>query len=69
MGIVQVIGRVISAAANLMACVQGVCFGPGKQSDLSIQNTEYFGPFQRGRERVEPKDRDINPPITGRDQP
>jgi hypothetical protein len=46
MGIVQAIGRVISAAANLMACVQGVCFGPGKQSDLSIQNTEHFGRFK-----------------------
>lgn len=43
MNIFKKIGRVISSAANVMSCAQGVCFKPGEEQKKTTENPELFG--------------------------
>jgi len=50
--IVEKLGRIISAAANVMACAQGMCLKLGKKSDPSIHDAEDSRPFVTNRETL-----------------
>jgi hypothetical protein len=65
MGIIKGLGRIVSAAANLMACVQGMCFKPDKESGAGSQGSEEAQPLQRNGETAGRKDRGFSA-ATGR---
>lgn len=52
MNIFKRIGRIISSAANIMSCAQGICFKPEADPDRSIDDLAAFGRADEASERL-----------------
>ncbi len=56
MNIFKRIGRIISAAANVMSCAQGICFKPGEEQGKSEDNLTIL---EKGRKEPERRSQPI----------